>query len=511
MRKNWIRLLSYLLAGAMLLGLTACGSKRKTKEVEGVFMGVDVAKYQGTIDWQALAGAGTKFAMVRLGYRTAGEGTIVEDSNARYNLQEGSKAGIPMGGYFFSTAISKEEAEEEARWVAELVAKYPITYPIVYDCEGFDDQDSRQKSMTKEERTDVALAFLKKIEKLGYTGMFYASKSELEDRWETERIEKHYKIWVAQYPAQPYPQTPTSSYAGKHHMWQFTKTAIISGLSQPIDLNLAYFGYDGIEAPRDSTPPEEVGPDPEALMTFTEVEETVTAKGKTNLRSIPDQGESSKILFTLLNGQTAQRTATSPSGWSRLLYNGQVCYAVTNYLTTDLDYDPATAQGGSDGLNTQFETANDRVTAKEKVNLRSMPSVDNPDSQVVAELKNGDIARRTGISSNGWSRIEYNNTPCYAVSSYLVMVDENGKPLEDTGSGEIKTQFEEVDDLVTPKEKVNLRSIPSVDNPDSKVVATITSHDTVKRTGINRDVGWSRVEYNGQTLYCVTRYLNEAN
>ena len=84
MRKNWIRLFGALLAGAMRLGLTACGSKRKTKEVEGVFMGVDVAKYQGTIDWQALAGAGTKFAMVRLGYRTAGEGTIVEDSNARY-------------------------------------------------------------------------------------------------------------------------------------------------------------------------------------------------------------------------------------------------------------------------------------------------------------------------------------------------------------------------------------------------------------------------------------------
>ena len=183
---------------------------------------------------------------------------------------------------------------------------------------------------------------------------------------------------------------------------------------------------------------------------------------------------------------------------------------MTNYLTTDLNYDPATSQGDSDGLTTQFDTANDRVTAKEKVNLRSMPSVDNPNSQVVAVLKNGDIARRTGISTNGWSRIEYNNTPCYAVSSYLVMVDEQGKPLEDVDSGEIKTQFEEVDDLVTPKEKVNLRSIPSVDNPDSKVVATITSKDTVKRTGINRDVGWSRVEYNGQTLYCVTRYLNEA-
>ena len=102
---------SLLLAAALLFSLAACGSKRTTKETESVVLGIDVAKYQGTIDWQALAGAGVKFAMVRLGYRTAEDGVIVEDSNARYNLQEGARAGIPMGAYFFSTAISKEEAK----------------------------------------------------------------------------------------------------------------------------------------------------------------------------------------------------------------------------------------------------------------------------------------------------------------------------------------------------------------------------------------------------------------
>ena len=507
MKQIWKRLLTAAMAGALLVGLTACGSGRKTKEVEGVYLGVDVAKYQGTIDWAGLYGAGMRFGMVRLGYRTAKDGVIVEDTNARYNLQEGSKAGMPMGGYFFSTAVSAEEAKEEAQWVADLVAQYPITYPIAYDCEGFLDEDSRQKDMTKAERTDVALAFLKEVEKLGYTGMFYASKSELEEQWETERIEKHYKIWVAQYPAQPYPQTHASSYDGKHDMWQFSKSAIVSGLSQPIDMNLSYFGYDGIEPAKDSTPPEEVGPDPEALMNFTEVEETVTAKEKTNLRSIPDQGEESQVLFTLLNGETALRTATSSSGWSRLEYQGQVCYAVSNFLTTDLDYKPSASQGG-DGLTTQFEPANDNVTAKVEVNLRSVPSVDSADSQVLAVLKNGDIARRTGISANGWSRLEYNNTLCYAVSSYLTLVDANGKAIE-ADDGEIKTQFEDISDFVSPKEKVNLRSLPSVEDPDCVVVATITSKDTVKRTGINRDVGWSRVEYEGQTLYCITRYLNE--
>ena len=408
---------SLLLSAALLFSLAACGSKRTTKETESVVLGIDVAKYQGTIDWQALAGAGVKFAMVRLGYRTAEDGVIVEDSNARYNLQEGARAGIPMGAYFFSTAISKEEAKEEAHWVADLVAKYPITYPIVYDCEGF--LDNRQKALSNSERTDIALAFLKEIKRLGYEPMFYGSKSELENNWDMGPIEKHYKVWVAQYPDAPYPETPMSSYKGKHAMWQFSKSARVVGLEQSVDMNLAYFAYDGIEPPKDSEPPEEAFPDPEALMRFTECQETVTAKEKTNLRSIPDQGEDSQILYTLLNGETALRTATSDSGWSRLEYNGAVCYAVTSYLEA-------------------------------------------PDG--------------TGLEPD---------------------------------TGEIKTQFEAADDWVTPKEKVNLRSIPSVDDPRSQVIATITSADKVHRTGLNRDVGWSRVEYNGQTLYCVTQYLNE--
>ena len=307
---------SLLLSVALLFSLAACGSKRTTKEIESVVLGIDVAKYQGTIDWQALAGAGVKFAMVRLGYRTAEDGVIVEDSNARYNLQEGARAGIPMGAYFFSTAISEEEAKEEAHWVADLVAKYPITYPIVYDCEGF--LDNRQKALSNSERTDIALAFLKEIKRSGYEPMFYGSKSELENSWDMGRIEKHYKVWVAQYPDAPYPETPMSSYQGKHAMWQFSKSARVVGLEQSVDMNLAYFAYDGIEPPKDSEPPEEAFPDPEALMRFTECQETVTAKEKTNLRSIPDQGEDSRILYTLLNGETAlppPATAAGPD-WS---------------------------------------------------------------------------------------------------------------------------------------------------------------------------------------------------
>jgi len=183
--------------------------------------------------------------MVRVGMRGMAEGEISPDSNARYNLQEAEKNGVKLGVYFFSTAISQKEAVEEADWTADFIAQYPITYPVVYDCEGFTDMDSRQYGMSKAERTDIALAFLKRIEQRGYEGMFYAAKNELQDEtlWETSRIEKHYKIWVAQFPGDADPAVHTSSYTGEHQMWQYTMEGSVPGISQPVDMNVAYFGF----------------------------------------------------------------------------------------------------------------------------------------------------------------------------------------------------------------------------------------------------------------------------
>lgn len=497
----------------LVLGLfTAClGPKRVTRQTQETTFGVDVAIYQATIDWQELARSGIDFAMVRLGYRTMSDGVIEADSNALYNLQEGSRAGISMGVYFFSTAITKEEAMEEARWVAERIAQYPITYPVVYDCEGFHSENSRQYGMSNEARTDVALAFLKTIEKLGYEGMFYASKHEMENDWDMERIERKYKVWVAQYPAQPYPETAQSSYTGVHHMWQFSKEGSLDGISQPVDLNIAYFGYDGIEPAKDPTAPEEVGPDVEALMDFDAVDEEVTAKVETNLRDRPSQDTDSQILLTLHNGEIAQRVAVSPSGWSKLIYQGGTYYAVSSYLTADLSYDAqavADQPKEDDGIQTQFRQVNYSVTAKDVVNLRSIPSVEREDSQIIAQLKNGDTATCVGESDNGWSKLVYNGSTCYAVTSYLTQADNMPTEAEDDDT--IKTQFEEISDQVTAKVEVNLRTLPSVEDPDCQVIATLKNGEVVTRTGINRDLGWSRVTYDGQTLYCVSSYLTEA-
>ena len=131
-----------------------------TSETDTITMGIDVSKFQGTIDWEKVADAGIDFAMVRVGYRTQSGGEIMEDTNARYNMQEATANGLKIGAYFFSTAISEAEAREEAKWVADYISQYQITYPVAYNCEGFENPDNRQYSLTKTERTDTAIAFL---------------------------------------------------------------------------------------------------------------------------------------------------------------------------------------------------------------------------------------------------------------------------------------------------------------------------------------------------------------
>lgn len=524
-RTRFFRYIILILIASMLLMLfSGCSRpKRVTKELETVTMGIDVARYQGTIDWQAVANADIDFAIIRVGYRGMEDGEITPDPNGRYNLQEASEVGIPMGVYFFSTAVNAEEAAEEAAWVADMISGYPITYPVVYDCENFNNPNSRQYYMTKTERTDVALAFLEAIEKYGYEGMFYASKVDMEEEksWEVSRIEEEYKIWVAQYPALPYPETPQTSYPGMHHMWQYSMDGAVDGIRQSVDLNIAYFGYDGIEPARSKEIPEEVEPDVEAMLDFEEVSEQVTAKEETNLRNIPSQDSDSEVLRTLMNGEVAQRIAVSKNGWSKLVLDGNIYYAVSNYLTTDLAYVAPKQEEylpSEMGIETQFVAANQLVTAKKLVNLRKLPSVEHEDAVVLYELHNGDIATCVGVSDNGWSKLTYKGVTCYAVSSYLTEVTDASavpdegtletKPTENISEQiEIQTQFEFVDDKVTAKKAVNLRSLPSTEDPRCEIVAQLDNGIVIRRTGINHDLGWSRVDYNGQPLYCITSYL----
>lgn len=395
--------------------------KASQYETDEITTGIDVSEFQGNIDWKAVADSGIDFAMIRVGYRGMKNGEIKEDACAKYNLQEASKNGLKIGAYFFSTAVTEEEAKEEAEWTKNLLSGYPVTYPVAYNCEGFQNPSSRQFELSVEERTKLADAFLKSIEEGSYTGMFYAAKNELDDNnlWNADDLSLNYRIWVAQYSDQTWPEKTKSDYTGEHVMWQYTNQGKLDGIKGAVDFNVAYFGYSQSQQAVDENGAEQVEANVEVGVNFTEVEEQVTAKDEVNLRSTMEQGSDDNIVGSMKNGETAVRTGVGNNGWSRIIYNGQTVYCVSNYLTTDLSY--VTPQETESEFKTKFTDVSENVTAKEVTNLRNRPSVESP-SEVIAELKNGEVIVRTGVSNEGWSRVEYNGQTLYCISSYLEVV-----------------------------------------------------------------------------------------
>ena len=526
-------------------------------ETDEVTLGIDVSKYQGSIDWEQVAQSGVEFAMIRVGYRTKVTGIIYEDPGARYNLQEATKNGLLVGAYFFSSAVTEEEAREEAAWVADFISRYQITYPVAYNCEDFQSPDSRQYGLGSEERTTIACAFLDTISAAGYTPMFYASRNEMEGnaQWNMDTLGSRYRVWVSQYPEQPYPETPASTYSGSHAMWQYTSQGKVAGIRGSVDVNLAYFGYSQAAEAKDQTPAEEVAANPELGINFTEVNDTVTAKELTNLRTLPSTLDS-EVVYQLRSGETVQRTGIGSNGWDRVIYNGQKLYAVHNFLTTDLsgsasgsgeggnaadsasqsgtaetgnagdsasqseaaedDSSGETAVSGSaqadDGTSESagvvFRDVSEAVTARDRVNLRDQPST--VTGNVVGTLNYGEAVVRTGISDSGWSRLEVNGQVVYASSRLLATsMDYKEQEKITDENPEAGMHFTAASGIMMAKSgQTNLRTLPTTNAP-SQVVAQLTGDATAERIAEDKDRGWTKLIYNGQTVYAVSSYLTQ--
>lgn len=167
-------------------------------------------------------------------------------------------------------------------------------------------------------------------------------------------------------------------------------------------------------------------------MAFTECQDTVTPKEVINLRSAPTTGQADNIVTQAANGELLSRTGVNnDTGWSRLDYNGQILYAVSRYLTTDLTYQPPAAEPDPNMVNTKdgrtitFTDCDDNISPKEYVNLRLEPSTSEGNDTVHCRLEYGEVVHRTGISeSSGWSRVEYDGLVLYVVTSYMYVVEE---------------------------------------------------------------------------------------
>lgn len=196
-------------------------------------VGIDVSVWQGDINWDIVQAAGMEFAMIRLGYRGTEGGSLAEDSRVRDNYSGAKAAGMKVGGYFFSQAISVDEAIAEAEFVLELIKDWQIDMPIVYDWEYVDAQ-ARTAHVGARTLTDCTKAFCETIEAAGYEAMIYFNEDQSHKKMYMEEL-TDYRFWLAKY--EEYLEYPY-----RVDMWQYTCEGRVPGIDGYVDVNL-YFEY----------------------------------------------------------------------------------------------------------------------------------------------------------------------------------------------------------------------------------------------------------------------------
>lgn len=199
-------------------------------------LGIDVSKWNGGIDWNAVRNSGVSYVIIRCGYRGSTTGALIEDPTFKSNIKGALNAGLKVGVYFFTQAVDEVEAVQEASMVLSLIKGYNISFPVFLDVEATSGNNGRADGISVSARTAVCKAFCQTIQNSGYKAGIYANKTWLTSYIDTPSL-TGYKIWLAQYAAAPsYTRT-------KYDMWQYSSKGKISGISGNVDMNISYMGY----------------------------------------------------------------------------------------------------------------------------------------------------------------------------------------------------------------------------------------------------------------------------
>lgn len=198
--------------------------------------GIDVSSHNGQVNWQSVAKA-ADFAIIRIGYRGYGTGAVVEDSMFKSNISAANDAGIPTGVYFYSQAVTPEEAREEADFVLDLIKDYDVELPVFIDYEYAHGSDGEltgrlyDAKLSASEAAKIINAFCEKITLSGRYAGVYSSSSMFNQHISTSQLKDNLYIWVADY-------NETVSYLGAYDIWQYTKSGSCDGVnSKSVDMN----------------------------------------------------------------------------------------------------------------------------------------------------------------------------------------------------------------------------------------------------------------------------------
>ena len=207
--------------------VTAFNDIVNTHKEKNTEIGIDVSKWQGDINFKKVKEAGATFVMIRVGSQQGVQGEYILDPYFKKNIEKAIENNLKVGVYFYSYADSKKEAEHQANWVLKQIKDYEVVLPIAFDWECYNSFNQMELSLFG--LNEVAEAFLERVEKKGYDGMLYGSKSYLDSIWKYH----NYDVWLAHY-------TEKTDYDSDYVMWQLCQDGKIDGIDTTVDINVLY-------------------------------------------------------------------------------------------------------------------------------------------------------------------------------------------------------------------------------------------------------------------------------
>ena len=266
--------------------------------------GADFSKHQGTIDWASVKQSGVEFVILRAAVRGYGSsGNLVTDSQIAANIKGALSQNIDVGIYVFSQAVTTEEAVEEAERALDIIKGYDIKLPVYFDSEysGAPNRTGRADSLTKAERTSLAMAFCETVRKAGYKAGVYASKSFFYDNLDYAALQSRgYEIWLAHYISS------VTDFKYPYNIWQYTSKGSIGGVqSEYADLDIAYYDYANDSDMSERGKNVMVTASSDDFLSFVNTEEKITRYIKTGLASDKEEALRAALLVTNQNASKA--------------------------------------------------------------------------------------------------------------------------------------------------------------------------------------------------------------
>jgi GH25 family lysozyme M1 (1,4-beta-N-acetylmuramidase) len=194
---------------------------------------IDVSKHNGNINWQAVKNDSLKIggAILRAGY---GKSVSQKDTCFEKNYSEARAAGLPIGAYRYSYAVTPEEAKLEAKAFLRVISGKQFSYPLYYDIE-----DAKQQKLSKAVCSDMVTAFCTLLEENGYFAGVYSYDSFFASNLEGD-IPARFTAWAARV------ERIKPRYCKNHAMWQYSWQGRVDGIKGDVDLNECYKDFPGI-------------------------------------------------------------------------------------------------------------------------------------------------------------------------------------------------------------------------------------------------------------------------